>query len=157
MAEGSTRIVMVLIGVAVAVFVVYRFILWLQASPKIGANAPIPLNEDIAPHPAVDLLEASGYEVVGGKLRVPLSFETGGQRLYSRLFIDYVAVDGEEQLYPVLLARPRRVVEWTGSGLRDAVLPYLLLYPDCGGVLYVDAQAGQIHRIALALDDGESD
>ncbi|MNJ03206.1 hypothetical protein D3C73_1634380 [compost metagenome] len=56
----------------------------------------------------------------------------------------------------MILSRPRKALELTGSGLRDALLPYLLIYPDCSGVLYVNTATSVIHEIKLGKDDGES-
>ncbi|MFD1905469.1 hypothetical protein ACFSQ7_17605 [Paenibacillus rhizoplanae] len=51
---------------------------------------------------------------------------------------------------------PRKELELTGSGLRDYILPYLLIYPDCSGALYVDTVNSNIHVINFGKDDGES-
>ncbi|WP_189024780.1 hypothetical protein [Paenibacillus albidus] len=172
MAGSSDKIVMLLIGAAIVVFLIYRLYLWLQTSPRSFIKDKIPINKVIHPHPAVDLLEEAGYEVVGGKLKIPLSFTLNGSRLYSQLFIDYIAVLDEDEeedqdkykdrhkdkdpYYLVILARPRKQLEFTGSGLRDAVLPYLLIYPQCSGILYVNPATSAIHRITFGRDDGES-
>ena len=116
----------------------------------------IPINKDIIPHPSIDLLEEAGYEVVGGKLKIPLSFNVDGSQLYSRIFIDYIATKEEDSLYLVILARPRKPLDFTGSGLRDTLLPYLLIYPECTGVLYVNSATAAIQVIKLGRDDGES-
>ncbi|MNC57507.1 hypothetical protein D3C75_1071740 [compost metagenome] len=66
------------------------------------------------------------------------------------MFIDYIVLrDGE--LYLVRTARERSGVEWTGSGIRRELLPYLLLYPECAGVLYIDADQGDIKEITLTI------
>ncbi|WP_150270780.1 hypothetical protein [Paenibacillus tepidiphilus] len=154
---SADRAVTALILLAAAVFVIYRIYVWLQKSPGSYFKDRIPLNEEIEPHPALDLLEQAGYEVIGGKLKIPLVFSLDGSSLYSRLFIDYVATRDEDSLYLVILSRPRKMLEFTGSGLRDALLPYLLIYPECSGVLYVDVSAAAVHLIRLGRDDGESD
>ncbi|WP_158454067.1 hypothetical protein [Paenibacillus durus] len=56
-----------------------------------------------------------------------------------------------------MLARPRRSLEWTGSGVRDMLLPYLLIYPGVGGLLYVNAPAATVNVITFGRDDGEND
>lgn len=153
---SSDKVVMILIGVAVSIFLIYRIFIWLQSSPRSFIKDRLPLNKDILPHPAIDLLEAAGYEVIGGKLKIPLSFRVDGSPMYSRLFIDYVASKEEDNFYLVILSRPRKGLEFTGSGLRDTLLPYLLIYPECSGVLYVNTSASAIHLIKLGKDDGES-
>lgn len=153
---SSDQVVMVLIGVSVALFLVYRLYIWLQSSPRSFIKDRLPINTVIQPHPSIELLEGEGYEVIGGKLKIPLSFQVNGSPLYSRLFIDYVASKEEDSVYLVILSRPRKSLEFTGSGLRDTLLPYLLIYPECSGVLYVDMAASAIHEIKLGKDDGES-
>ena len=157
MSGNSDKAVMVLISVALSIWVIYRIYIWLQSSPRSFMKDTIPINKVIIPHPALDILESSGYEVIGGKLRIPLSFTADGSTLYSRLYIDYVASSSDGILYLVMLERPRKQLEWTGSGIRDALLPYLLLYPECGGVLYVNFSATKVSVIKLGKDDGESD
>ncbi|KWX70884.1 hypothetical protein AML91_27590 [Paenibacillus jilunlii] len=152
----SDKAVMALIGLAVAIFVIYRIYIWLQSSPRSFIKDKLPLNTVIVPHPAIDVLEDAGYEVIGGKLKIPLSFTVDGASMYSRLFIDYVASKEEDSFYLVILSRPRRTLEFTGSSLRDSLLPYLLIYPECSGVLYVNTVTSAIHEIRLGKDDGES-
>ncbi|MEI2399040.1 hypothetical protein V8V88_27610 [Paenibacillus phytohabitans] len=153
---SSDKAVVALIGLAAAIFIVYRIYIWLQGSPRSFMKDRVPINTIIQPHPSIGLLEDAGYEVIGGKLKIPLSFQVNGAPMYSRLFIDYVASKDEEHFYLVILSRPRKGLEFTGSGLRDTLLPYLLIYPDCSGVLYVDTVNSAIHVIKLGKDDGES-
>lgn len=153
---SSDKAVMVLIGLAVVIFLVYRVYIWLQNSPRSFIKDRVPLNKEITPHPSIEWLEAAGYEVIGGKLKIPLAFNVNGSSMYSRLFIDYVASKEEESFYLVILSRPRKELQFTGSALRDALLPYLLIYPDCSGVLYVNTVSSAIHVISLGRDDGES-
>lgn len=154
---SSDKAVVALIGLAAAIFIIYRMYIWLQASPRSFMKDRVPINKVIQPHPSIGLLEEAGYEVIGGKLKIPLSFQADGAMVYSRLFIDYVASKEEEHFYLVILSRPRKSLEFTGSGLRDSLLPYLLIYPDCSGVLYVDTVNSAIHVVKLGKDDGESD
>ncbi|ASA23114.1 hypothetical protein [Paenibacillus donghaensis] len=156
MAGSSDTAVMALIGVALIVFVIYRIYIWLQNSPRSFLKDRIPINKVILPSPSLVVLEEAGYEVIGGKLKIPLSFNVDGTQLYSRLFIDYIATKEEGSLYLVLLARPRKPLDFTGSGLRDSLLPFLLIYPECSGVLYVHPSTGVIQVIRLGRDDGES-
>jgi len=157
MAGNSDKAVWMLIGAALSIWLVYRIYVWLQSSPRSFMKDTIPINTEILPHPALGLLEAAGYEVIGGKLRVPLSFLVDGNAMFSRLYIDYIASADDGTPYLVMLERPRKQLEWTGSGIRDSLLPYLLLYPECGGVLYVNTLTSKVSRITLGKDDGESD
>ncbi|NQX44967.1 hypothetical protein HQN87_06465 [Paenibacillus tritici] len=153
---SSDKAVVALMGLAAAIFIIYRIYIWLQGSPQSFLKDRVPINKVIQRHPCIGLLEDAGYEVVGGKLKIPLSFQVNGAPMYSRLFIDYVALKNEEHYYLVILSRPRKELEFTGSGLRDTLLPYLLIYPDCSGVLYVDTVNSNIHVINFGKDDGES-
>lgn len=91
MAGSSDKVVMAFIGVALSIFIIYRIYVWLQSSPRSFMKDQIPFNKVIIPHPSIDILEDEGYEVVGGKLKIPLSFNVNGAQMYSKLFIDYVA------------------------------------------------------------------
>lgn len=153
---SSDKAVVALMGLAAAIFIIYRIYVWLQSSPRSFIRDRVPLNKVIQPHPSIRLLEDAGYEVVGGKLKIPLAFQVDGAPMYSRLFIDYVACREEDRFYLVILSRPRKELEFTGSGLRDTLLPYLLIYPDCSGVLYVDTVNSRLHVIEFGRDDGES-
>ncbi|MNB73184.1 hypothetical protein D3C81_466620 [compost metagenome] len=157
MTGSPDKAVMAIIGTLAAVFIIYRIYVWLQSSPRSFLQDRLPLNEDIPPHPAIGLLEQAGYDVIGGRLKIPLSFRVNGTPLYSRLFVDYVAASDDGTSYLVLLARPRRPLEWTGSGIRDMLLPFLLIYPEVGGVLYVNAPEAAVHVITFGRDDGEND
>ncbi|WP_433946356.1 hypothetical protein [Paenibacillus sp. SN-8-1] len=139
--------------VAFLLFLIYRGVQsWLRKPAVLRRGLHFELNKDIGDHPAVDLLREHGYEVISGKLRVPLTFMVDHTRLNSRLFIDYVATR-EDELYLVRTARTRQPVEWTGSGVRKELLPFLLLYPDCSGLLYIDAEHSEIKVIVLDSDD----
>ncbi|WDQ31809.1 hypothetical protein PTQ21_26005 [Paenibacillus marchantiae] len=106
------------------------------------------LNLEIQDSPAVDLLEAEGYEVIGGKMKIPLAFEADESVYFSRLFIDYVA-ERDDERYLVKTSRRRQPLELTGPSLRDRFLYYLLLYPSCEGLLYVDLEESDIKVIRL--------
>lgn len=130
-------------------------ILWLFSGFRNWVNRPIPvnlsgmqLNLEIQDSPAVDLLEAEGYEVIGGKMKIPLAFEADESVYFSRLFIDYVA-ERDEERYLVKTSRRRQPLELTGPSLRDRFLYYLLLYPGCEGLLYVDLEESDIKVIRL--------
>ncbi|WP_342551786.1 hypothetical protein [Paenibacillus sp. FSL R7-0652] len=140
--------------IVIGVFAVC-LIVWLFIGLRNWLNRPIPvslaelqLNENIQDSPALILLEANGYDVIGGKMKVPLAFEANESVLYSRLFIDYVA-EREEARYLVKTSRRRQPLELSGPAVRDRLLPYLLLYPGCEGLLYVDIEHSDIIVIRL--------
>ncbi|WP_055107696.1 hypothetical protein [Paenibacillus ihumii] len=156
MSEYTDRFLMVIIA-GIAALLLYRgFRIWLRKPFTLGSGVGFEFNENIQEHPAIDLLESEGFEVVSDKLKVPLAFRVDAQVLHSRLYIDYV-VKKHGEYYLVRKTRERQPIEWTGAGLRRDILPYLLLYPDCAGVLYIDTELGQIKEITLStdLDDAE--
>ncbi|GIP58087.1 hypothetical protein [Paenibacillus woosongensis] len=156
MSDYTDGFLMVAIA-GIALLLLYRgFRIWLRKPFTLGSGVGFEFNEDIQEHPAVDLLESAGYKIVSDKLKVPLAFRVEEQVLHSRLYIDYV-VKKHGEYYLVRRSRERRLVEWTGAGLRREILPYLLLYPDCAGVLYIDTEQGQIKEITLSTDSDDAD
>lgn len=101
-----------------------------------GPAAGIPINERIPDHPAIGMLEEEGYDVVGGKVKINLSFETGQRPIHSRLFVDYVASDDSGELYMVKVSRDRMPVDWTGSGIRDRLMPFCCCIRNVRAALY---------------------
>lgn len=97
-------------------------------------------------------LERSGYEVLSGKHRVPIRIDLDGQSLNSRLYIDYIA-EQDGKMYIVKTARERMPMDWTGAGVRDRLLVYSLLPPECTGVLFVDAKEQIIRQIIFHISD----
>lgn len=156
MQDYSDGLLMALIT-AIGLYLGYRgFRSWVRKPFTLRSGIGFQMNEDIVEHPAVDLLEEAGYEVVSDKLKVPLAFKVDRHILHSRLFIDYIAVKNGE-FYLVRTARERLPIEWTGSGLRRDLLPYLLLYPECAGLLYVDTEQGLLKEITLTTDEDEDE
>lgn len=154
MEEHWDGLLIVLIA-GIVFFISYRsFRTWVRKPLTLRSRLGFQMNEVILDHPAVHLLERAGYEVVSDKLKVPLTFKVNDSLLHSRMFIDYI-VQRDGELYLVRIARERSGIEWTGSGIRKELLPYLLLYPECAGVLYVDADHGEIKEITLTTDDDE--
>ena len=150
--EGQyDKVVIAFFGFMVLIWIFYGVRKWFQ-DPVPERMPDLVLNEEIQEHPALGILEREGYEIIGGKLKVPLSFQVNQNTLYSRLFIDYVA-EKEDEIYIVKTSRSRMPVEWTGSGIRDRMLLYLLLYPTCDGLLYVDTEEDTVKRISLLDED----
>lgn len=148
----ADRWIMLLLALIAVILVGRGMNRWLRKPAAFKPGKAFSVNEHFERTPFVELLENAGYEVISGKLKVPLAFEAGDDRLYSRLFIDYVAAIDDEY-YLVKTSRTRRPVEWTGSGVRDALLPYLLLYPDCAGVLYIDGEVSEIYKVRLLPEE----
>ncbi|ANS74923.1 hypothetical protein AWM70_10200 [Paenibacillus yonginensis] len=152
MDAGSDKWLMIVM-VLVILFLLWRtFSSWLSRPAPFKPGHGFEINDQFERTAAVELLERSGYEVVSGKLKVPLTFDCDGERLYSRLYIDYV-VSKDGAYYVVKEARDRQPMDWTGSGVRKALLPFLLLYPDCEGMLYINGEMNEIRKIRLANEE----
>ena len=142
----------------VVVLIVALMLVWLFVAAKRkyrnrwrGPDIP-PHSEVFVPSDeAVRLLEEAGYDILAGKVRLPVYVELDGNVMESRLFIDaFAEKDGET--YVVRLARERKPIEMTGSSLRDHLLVYHLLYPQTAGVLYVDLPAGAIRVVKFEVE-----
>lgn len=123
-----------------------RFKKWLYSPSRI--KLPFP---DVTPVPrtqAVRIMEEAGYEVICGKKKVPLLIEVDDEPLDSRLFVDYFARKGEE-FFVVKLAKQRQPIQWTGSGVREKLMPYCYLFAETHGVLYVDVEEGKVRKIRM--------
>ncbi|WP_116190969.1 hypothetical protein [Paenibacillus taihuensis] len=135
---------------ALIVFWLYRsFYRWLHEPPGMNTKLLLSHAEDVLEDDVnVQFLEKSGYEVTHGKYRVPITIDLDGTELQSRLFIDLIAEkDGKH--YIVKTARERMPIDWTGSGVRDRLLVYALLLPECEGVLFVDHKEHTIRTITF--------
>lgn len=98
-----------------------------------------------------ELLQTNGYQGIGGKLRVPLTVRVDGKKLASRMFIDGFA-QKDEGLYVIRLERERLPIEWTGSGIREKLLAYALLYPETKGILYINETDQTVKEIQFEFD-----
>lgn len=123
---------------------------WLMAPPKV--KRPIEPDSEIVVTEAVELLEFAGYEVLTGKRRIPVDVQVNDRlALESRLFVDHFAAEGD-LLYAVKLTRDRKPVEMTGSGLRDHLLVYQLIYEQIDGILLVDPKLRTIDKIRFTIE-----
>jgi len=153
--KNGDGFVLVLLLAIFALWAIYLLRRWWYALPDrkmaIEADEEIPVTE------AVALLEQAGYEVLTVKRRVPIYIEidggsdAGGEDLESRLFIDHWA-RFEDNLYLVKVERERQPYEWTGSGLRERLLAYALLYEDAAGVLVVSPHTGRIRKVEFEIE-----
>lgn len=144
--------VLILIVIILAIWLWKLFSRWLHTPMKV--KLPVPDGADSAVPPtgeAVALLREAGYEVISGKYKIPIRVEMDQQEFSSRYFIDYFARQGHE-LYVVKVSRDRQPVQWTGSGIRNGLLPYFLLFEEISGVLYVNLKERKVRRIRITLD-----
>lgn len=137
--------------IAWLIIAVYRSVYKPRGTLLFMANSAPPEG------PAVSLLEEQGYEVLAGKHKVPLRIivdQNEEEPLSSHMFIDYFARKKGE-LYAVRVAKQRQPMAWSGSGIRDHLLPLFLIYEEITGVLYVDIQQRRIHDITFITDEAE--
>jgi len=148
--QAGDRYVMLLILVLMAFFTFIKFRRWFNTPyrPLWRLKA----DDEIIVTDAVILLEKAGYEVMTQKRKVMIKMLVNEQdELQSRLFIDHFAKCGEEW-YLVIIARPRKMMELTGSSIRDHLLFFHLLYKDAAGILYVDPIVQKITKVQFAIE-----
>jgi len=148
--KGNGLIVLVLFIVLI-IFVLRRFGRWLEAPPK--RRLLVPSAGEIPQNDVVELLEGAGFDVLSGKMKLPITIAVNGDAtLASQLYIDYLAAK-ENRLYVVRLARERVPIDWAaGSSVREKLLPYSLIYPEAEGVLYVDMEQRKIKTITFQIE-----
>ncbi|TJY44439.1 hypothetical protein E5161_03410 [Cohnella pontilimi] len=109
----------------------------------------------VEPDEAVSLLQEHGYEVLSGKHRVPLGVVVDeGPVQPTRLYFDYLA-SKDDKYYLVKLERARQPMDWTASGLRERLLVYALLFPDCEGLIVANPKDKLLRTVRFQLEDGD--
>ncbi|MFS0837785.1 hypothetical protein [Paenibacillus sp. 1P03SA] len=153
MQHGDTLILILLLGLLAAwAGISFRKWLYEPSSDSFHSLRDTDYNEVPEDDEVVELLIGAGFDVVGGKTKIPISMTLNQkEELYSRLFIDYFA-EKEDNLYLVKVARERRPLEMTGSAIRDMLLVYSLLVPEAAGVLYVDMNGRKIKQITFTIE-----
>ncbi len=150
---GDWVIMLVAAGIMVW-WVLRRFDRWLHEPPgsrlrKLASAGGVE-HDDI-----VQLLLDGGYEVLSGKHRIPLGVSLDdGPVMPTRLYFDYLAFK-DDKYYLVKLERARQPMEWTASGLRERLLVYALLFPDCEGIIIVLAHERQLKIVRFKVEAGE--
>lgn len=148
MPQDGDQFVILVILIILLVIGWFRFKRWLYSPARL--KLPFPVYSPVPQSEAVRLMELAGYEVICGKKKVSLLVDVDDVPMDSRLFVDYFARKGEE-LYVVKVARQRQPIQWTGSGVRDKLLPYCYLFSETHGVLYVDVEEGSIRKIKMDI------
>ncbi|MBB6692955.1 hypothetical protein H7B90_16225 [Cohnella xylanilytica] len=129
-----------------------RFDNWLHAPPGYRIRK-LAKAGGVEPDETVDLLEENGYEVLSGKHRIPLAVSIDeGPLQPTRLFFDYLAVK-EDKYYLVKLDKSRMPLEWTASGLRERLLVYALLFPECEGIIVADPKDRLVRTVRFKVED----
>ncbi|SDO08982.1 hypothetical protein SAMN04487897_10844 [Paenibacillus sp. yr247] len=148
--ENGDVTVILLILIMVVGYLIWRIQRWLDRSTQ--KRMRIPRQSDIPQDEVVELLEGAGFDVLAGKTKIPITMTINDrEQLESRLFIDYFA-QKEDQIYLVKVAKERKPLEMTGSSVRDMLLAYSLIYPEAGGVLYVDMALNKIKKITFHIE-----
>lgn len=130
-----------------------RFHNWLHEPPGYQLRKLAKSGGPVEPDETVELLAQQGYEVVSGKHRIPLGVSVDdGSMQASRLYFDYIAVK-EDRYYLVKAEKPRMPTEWTASGLRDRLLVYALLFPECEGILIADPREQWVRTVRFKVED----
>lgn len=143
--------VMALIIVISVVWIYVRFHRWLYGPIKLKIPEDAGNLAELEGTDTVALLQEAGYQVLAGKYRVPIHIRLDDDHeLESRLFIDCFA-RSDNELYVVKIAKDRKPIEWTGSGIRERLLAYTLLFDNCSGVLYVDTKERKVNKIKFDI------
>lgn len=146
-ADLVVSILIIMVFAGWALYYGYRWLYMPHLNKLPFEHEAIELPE---PSEETELLESAGYEIISGKRKISLRIEADEESLSSNLWVDYF-VRSEDELYAVKTARKRRPVDWTGSGLRDAFLPYALIYEQLDGVLYLDVEHRSIHKVIFHI------
>jgi len=154
MSRLADLVATVAVSLMLLVWLIHRFKRWLEAPVRV--RLPVPEPAPFARNEAVQLLEEAGYEVISGRVKVPVLVEVDDEPLdmASRLFVDFFARK-EHEVYLVKVSRARRPVEWTASALRDRFMMYHWLFRDTHGLLYVDLEEKRVRKIRFDLGEAE--
>jgi len=147
---------LLLIGFGVVLWwLARRFDHWLHEPPGVRLRR-LAQNGTVVPDEAVALLQENGFEVHAGKHRISMSVAVDdGPSQPTRLFFDYL-VSKEDKYYLVKLERARQPIDWTASGLRERLLVYALLFPDCEGIIVADPKDQWIRTVRFHVEDDEA-
>jgi hypothetical protein len=130
-----------------------RFDRWLHEPPgsrlrRLAQAGGVEVDETVL------LLREHEYEVLSGKHRIPLGVVLNdGPTMPTRLYFDYLAFK-DHKYYLVKMERARQPMDWTASGLRERLLVYALLFPDCEGIVIV-AHDKQLKTVRFKVEAGE--
>jgi hypothetical protein len=148
---GDWIIILVAAGFMVW-WVLRRFDRWLHEPPGSKLRK-LALAGGVEHDETTQLLQEHGYEVLSGKHRIPLGVVVDeGPVMPTRLYFDYLVIK-ENKYYLVKMDRPRQPMDWTASGLRERLLVYALLFPDCEGMVIVIPQDQQLKIVRFKVED----
>ncbi|MCC3373403.1 hypothetical protein [Cohnella sp. REN36] len=146
-------LVFVIAVAAIAWLAWRRFRRWLHEPPSLRLRRLAQAGNIVEPDEAVDFLQEQGYQVLSGKHRVPLGVMVDdGPVQTTRIYFDYFVSKGD-QFYLVRLERSRQPIDWTASGLRERLLPYALLFPECDGIVVADPKDRMLRTVRFRVED----
>lgn len=146
--EGIVLILIIVIAVIWVVVFFYRSLYREEPLEQLFLSEYYVHDEEVE-----ILLEKEGYEIIGGKFHVPMSFYLDdSEELPSRLWVDLVAQQ-EERWYVVRIARERMQLDWNAAGLRKQWLPYFYAFPDADGVLVVNLAERSVRLIRMEVGE----
>lgn len=119
---------------------------WLSSSRS--NEFPFERNQAFARTDVTDFLENQGYTIVAAKTRIPIRMKVDNISYESRLFIDFFVMK-DDLWYIVKVDRDRKPFEWTGSAIRDYILPYFMQFPGAEGVVVVNMRHKDIKVITF--------
>jgi hypothetical protein len=150
---GDGLIMLIAAGLMVW-WIIRRFDRWLHEPPGSRLRK-LALAGGVTSDEAVDLLQEHGFEVLSGKHRIPLGVVVDEEpSMATRLYFDYLALK-EHKYYLVKLDRERQPFEWTASSLRERLLVYVLLFPDCEGVVIVNVKEKGLKIVRFKVEAGD--
>lgn len=154
MSRQGDLLAVLAVGLIIVIWLYVRFKRWLRAPVRV--RLPVPEAAPFSRTEAVVLLEEAGYEVVCGRVKVPVTVELDDEVMDvpSRLFVDLFARKDDE-LYVVKVSRARQPMEWRASALRDRLLMYHWLFKETHGILYVDLDEKRVRKIRFDLGETE--
>ncbi|MCD9021314.1 hypothetical protein [Cohnella silvisoli] len=131
-----------------------RFDHWLHEPPGSRLRK-LALAGGVEQDDTVILLQEHGYEVLTGKHRIPLGVILDDGPVKSTYpYFDYL-VSKEDKYYLVKSERSGQPTDWTTNGLRDKFLLFILLFPDCEGIVIVEFDSQQLRTVRFKVGDGE--
>lgn len=148
--EKGDVVVIILILIVFMGWITIRFRSWLIEPPK--KRFRVPAGGEIQDDEAVELLEGAGFDILTGKTKIPVTMTLNDrEELQSRIVIDYFA-QKNGQLFLVKVSKEHNPIEMNGSSIKDSLLPYILLYPEAEGIIYLDMAQLKIKKITFHIE-----
>lgn len=147
---------LLLAGAAIALWwLARRFDHWLHEPPGVRLRRIAQKGGGVVEDETVLLLQDNGFDVLSGKHKIPLGVAVdGAPAQQTRLFFDYLATK-DDKYYLVKLERARQPIDWTPSGLRERLLVYALLFPDCEGIIVADPKDKLLRTVRFQVGDDD--